>query len=131
MKLMTFSALLQFAVDREKDFLGGLLNLRVSAPHESPQLIERLKSMSEKNVKSFQTIMRENITELVMEPYDTIDGGCFLCPIPGTPARKDLHAALKRHNEFLREASRVITMKEVKRALDKIILKNDESLKEL
>jgi len=120
MQLATFSAILQFAVDREMAALEAFSKACHGSDPVKVEAAGRLKSDAEKNVKSLQAILRENITELVMEPYDAIESDGFMIPDDeGEPLSTGVEI-LKKQQEFLRAAAMAIKMREVTRALEKI-----------
>jgi len=131
MGLASFSAILGFAIDEEKkaaDFTASLLK-NPDAP--DLEFLKKFNADSEKNRKNLQMILQENVTELVMEPCEAINGADFAIDPSALEAKSAPLFILEKQIAFLKNASKVINLKEVKRAFDKIAEKKSSLISEI
>ena len=131
MGLASFSAILGFAIDEEKkaaDFTAMLLKNPDAPDHE---FLKKFHADSEKNRKALQMILQENVTEMVMEPCEEINGANFSIDPSSLEAKSAPLFILEKHVAFLKNASKVINLKEVKRAFDKIAEKKSSLISEI
>lgn len=122
MSLSTFSALITFAIENEKK---GLKILNSFAEQER-QLVSEFIEESQKILKKLETILRENVTEMVMEPCEELDEKRFEIE---KRANEPIQAAVEiteKQKAYLEEVERIINLSEVKRAIKKLIDKKTE-----
>lgn len=132
MKISSFSGFLEFAVKQEQQGVKFFVTVpQIMAGHHD-DLFLRLKTEAEKNIRSLQMILRENVTELVMEPCDALSERKYhlkdddeLSPL------KHAEKILEMQVEFLRDAAGVINLKEVKRAFEKMAGKKELLISEI
>jgi len=120
MGLASFSAILEFAIDEEKkaaDFTALLLK-NPDAPDQ--EFFKKFLADSEKNRKTLQMILQENVTEMVMEPCEEIDGTDFSIDTASLAVKNAPLFILEKQVAYFKNASKVINLKEVKRAFDRI-----------
>ncbi|HNY11445.1 MAG TPA: hypothetical protein PKK26_07655 [Candidatus Wallbacteria bacterium] len=131
MGLASFSAILEFAIDEEKkaaDFTALLLKNPDAPDHE---FLKKILANSEKNRKALQMILQENVTEMVMEPCEEINGNDFSIDPASLDAKNAPVLILKKQVAFLNSASKAINLKEVKRAFNKIAEKKTLLISEI
>ncbi len=116
MGLSTFSSLLNFAIENEKKGLN-ILNKLPSADREK---LKEFIEESEKSIAKLETILRENVTEMVMEPCEPVEENDYA--FEETMGDSTLLAIRikEKQRDFLLELARVINLKEVKRAVEKL-----------
>ncbi len=130
MGLNTFSAFLDFAISLEKTTLIPPDPKGLSTP--LGEFFGRLEADRERNVKLLQTILRENVTELVMEPCESLSESGYSPDSgkSGTPPAS-WERLLECQKRFLEDAARAVNLKEVKRSFEKLAAKKDRLLAEL
>ena len=120
MGLASFSAILEFAVGEETKASAFIAPLIQNSGTPNSELFKKIHSEFEKNRKSLQMILQENVTEMVMEPCENIDETAYALA-PGLKADEaGLAALLEKQVAFFKSASNSINLKEVKRVFDKM-----------
>jgi rubrerythrin len=119
MGLASFSAILEFAIRREEAAVAALASSAGSGP-DRRDLLDRLHAEAEKDLGTLRTILRENVTEMVMEPVEP----------EGDEALAALSMIEKQH-DFFRDAARVINLREVKRAFEKLAARKSRLAEEI
>jgi len=130
MGLATFSAILDFAIRSEEAGLAFFAARADGAPPGLAAPLGRLREEAERNVKAFRTILRENVTEMVMEPFEPIDESRFAPAPPGDDLLAACAGVVGRQRDFLRAAAAAVNLREVKRAFEKIAEKKDRLIGE-
>ena len=120
MALVTFSAIVEFALKGEESGIGFFSSSLQAAPETGKDVLARSRTEAEKNLKMFRTILRENVTEIVMEPCEALDEAAYLCDFSGGDALKKSLELLEKQRDFLRRAAGAVNLAEVKRAFQKI-----------
>lgn len=129
MRLTTFSSLLNFAIEMEKIGYEKFSSFLKEPDESYYEIISKLKLEAEKNIKTLQTILRENVTELVMEPCDAIESEDFLIKEVNGTVLLQIKSILQKQIDFIKECIKVINLKEVKRLLEKLANKKEELIK--
>jgi hypothetical protein len=120
MGLASFSAILEFAVGEESKASAFMAPLIQNSGAPNSELFKKIHSEFEKNRKSLQMILQENVTEMVMEPCENIDETTYILA-PGLKTDEaGLAALLEKQVAFFKSASNSINLKEVKRVFDKM-----------
>lgn len=120
MGLASFSAILEFAVGEESRAAAFIAPLISGSGAPNSELFQKIHSEFEKNRKSLQMILQENVTEMVMEPVEAIDETAYAIPSGIAADASGVAAILEKQAAFFKSASRSINLKEVKRAFDKM-----------
>lgn len=131
MPLATFSAILDHAIRSERAVLDGLgpsLSSGGSGWGQS-EAASRVRAECERCKKQLEAILRENVTELVMEPCQPLEPP-GLEPLAAVQL-EGLLARVRAQRDFLRDAARSIRLREVQRALEKLAARKDQLLSEL
>lgn len=120
MSLSSFSSLLNFAIKQQKDaltfFAASLKNLSV----EKKEHIAKLQSEAEKSIKNLETILRENVSEIVMEPFEELNESDYLLQFEGADIWQISLNILEKQRKLFHDGARVINLKEVKRLFEKM-----------
>ncbi|MBI5208731.1 MAG: hypothetical protein HY927_02010 [Elusimicrobia bacterium] len=130
MSLATFSSILEFAIQREREGAAYFAASLPAAPPEHQDALARLKAEADKSLKALQTILRENVTEMVMEPFEPIDEAEHAFDSSGAALEASLRI-LAGQREFLRRGAGVVNLSEVKRALERIADKKNQLISEI
>jgi len=126
MSLDTFSAFLDFAIRLENSGLDFFIRTEGGLSGRERDVAQRFKAEAEKNVRLLRTVLRENVTELVMEPCAAVDESDYLyllAPKPETaqdPAWKSSLGILEKQRDFLRDAAKAVNLREVRRTFEKM-----------
>lgn len=120
MSLSSFSSLLNFAIKQQKDALCFFDASAKGPSAENKEFFEKLRVEAEKNIKNLETILRENISEIVMEPLEELQEEDYAPRIEGLDAMQTAAAILDKQKIFFQDAARVINLKEVKRLFEKL-----------
>ncbi|NLI77596.1 MAG: hypothetical protein GX442_14310 [Candidatus Riflebacteria bacterium] len=124
MSLNTFSAYLDFAIRLEESGLEHLRRYQQSGVPWAGTLVAE----GEKTLKTLRTILRENVTELVMEPCEPLSEETYRCdPVPDDPAG-GARRFLVAQRTFALDVARVINLKEVKRSFTRLADRKDQLL---
>jgi rubrerythrin len=131
MGLASFSAILEFAIRREEAAVAALASSAGSGP-DRRDLLDRLHAEAEKDLGTLRTILRENVTEMVMEPVEPLDEAAYEPAVEpeGDEALAALSMIEKQH-DFFRDAARVINLREVKRAFEKLAARKSRLAEEI
>ncbi|MBN2438273.1 MAG: hypothetical protein JXL20_06680 [Deltaproteobacteria bacterium] len=127
MNLSTFSAILTFALDTEDRSIAFLekLIIRKDGIAVRPTL-EEIIQVKKKHRRTLETIRRENITEMILEPVRNLKAADFPSEIPqkevktladGIQAVLDAETTASR---FLLTASEKLNLAEVAKALKRL-----------
>jgi rubrerythrin len=127
MNLSTFSAILTFALDTEDRSIAFLekLIVRKDCLVVRPAL-EEIVQVKKKHRRTLETIRRENITEMILEPVRNLKTVDFPSEIPQKEVKTladGIQAALaaeKMASRFLLTASEKLNLAEVAKALKKL-----------
>jgi len=130
MGLTTFSAILDFAIRGEKTGIDFFTAAIEKAPASVRETLGMLKRDAEKNHRMFQTILRENVTEMVMEPYEAIEEARYALDLSGDDALMTSLRIVETQRDFLLRAAAATNLREVKRAFEKIAARKDQLLEE-
>jgi rubrerythrin len=127
MNLSTFSAILTFALDTEDRSIAFLekLIVRKDCLVVGPAL-EEIVQVKKKHRRTLETIRRENITEMILEPVRNLKTVDFPSEIPQKEVKtladgiQAVLAAEKMASRFLLTASEKLNLAEVAKALKKL-----------
>ncbi|MBF0502280.1 MAG: hypothetical protein HQM09_19220 [Candidatus Riflebacteria bacterium] len=131
MSLSTFSAYLSFAVASEQKGLEYFVSIIASQSGVKADFIGRLKTDAEKNIRNLQMILRENVTELVMEPCESLNEENYVFSGLSSDPVKFAMTILDKQREFCRDAAKAVNLREVKRAFEKLSEKKSQLYLEL
>lgn len=135
MPLATFSAILGFAIQAEESAGDALSRTLASAPEAGREALGRIQAESQRSLKTLRTILRENVTEMVMEPCEAIDEAAYafqaVSALPGSGALKGSLVVLEKQRDFLRRAACVVNLAEVKRSLERIADRKNQLITEI
>lgn len=121
MSLNTFSAFVDFAIRSESSGLDFFIRSEAKLSGSGREALSRFRAEAEKNVKQLRVVLRENVTELVMEPCAAVDGSAY--EVPEALEAGDLGSALGvllKQRDFLRAAAKCVNLKEVRRTFEKL-----------
>ena len=149
MSLNTFSAFVDFAIRSESSGLEYFIRSEGELNGRGRDALRRFGAEAEKNVRQLRAVLRENVTELVMEPCAAIDESCYIsaclpagaaqagersrADLPGTsqaPDWKHSLAILEKQRDFLRAAAKAVNLREVRRTFEKMADTKDRLLLE-
>jgi len=131
MGLASFSAILDFAIRREEATVAYLTSAADSRP-DRRDLLVMLRGEAEKDLKTLRTILRENVTEMVMEPVEALDEATYEAAVEqGGDAAQAALSMIEKQRDFLRDAARVINLREVKRAFEKLMARKSRLAEEI
>ena len=131
MGLASFSAILDFAIRREEATVAYLASAADGRP-DRRDLLERLRGEAEKDLKTLRTILRENVTEMVMEPVEPLDEAAYESVVePGGDAVLAAQSMIEKQHDFFRDAAQVINLREVKRAFEKLMARKSRLAEEI
>ena len=131
MALATFSAIIDFALKAETMARIYFTEAGQAAPAMQQVPLLRFKTEAEKNVKTLQTILREQITEMVMEPCEALDEAAYAAKIATSDPLATSRHLLEQQRDFLRRAAQVINLREVKRAFDRLADRKQQLIAEI
>ncbi|MBI4350273.1 MAG: hypothetical protein HY550_02435 [Elusimicrobia bacterium] len=121
MSLNTFSAFVDFAIRSESSGLDFFILSEAKLSGPGRDALSRFRAEAEKNVRLLRTVLRENVTELVMEPCAAVDESAYAAP--EALEAGDLASALgvlARQRDFLRDAAKCVNLREVRRTFEKL-----------
>lgn len=121
MSLNTFSAFVDFAIRSESSGLDFFTRSGAQLSGPGRDALSRFRAEAEKNVRQLRVVLRENVTELVMEPCAAVEEGTYA--VPEALEAGDLNFALGvlvKQRDFLRAAAQCVNLKEVKRTFEKL-----------
>ena len=131
MGLASFSAILDFAIRREEATVAYLTSAADSRP-DRRDLLMMLRGEAEKDLRTLRTILRENVTEMVMEPVEALDEAAYEPAAgPGSEAMLAALSMIEKQRDFFRDAARVINLREVKRAFEKLMARKSRLAEEI
>ena len=131
MGLASFSAILEFAIRREEAAVAYLASAAGRSP-DRRDLLDRLRGEAEKDLRTLRTILRENVTEMVMEPVEALDEATYEAAVEqGGDAAQAALSMIEKQCDFLRDAARVINLREVKRAFEKLMARKSRLADEI
>lgn len=140
MSLNTFSAFVDFAIRSESIGLIFFIRSEGKLSGRGRDAMCRLRAEAEKNVRQLRVVLRENVTELVMEPCAGIDESGYLAvsepaqaDLPETSEAEDLKYSLDilaHQRDFLRAAAGAVNLREVRRTFEKMADTKDRLLLE-
>lgn len=125
MGLSNFSAILDFAINEEKKGAGFLKAAADKASGAEKDSLAGLCSEAEKSCRALETILRENVTEMVMEPCEELDEKKYSFDAASLSGVAGARTVIEKQRDFLKDASRVINLREVKRAFDRMAEKKN------
>ena len=131
MGLSNFSAVLSFAIQSEKDALEAFDQILKSTTTANHECFAKLRTESEKALKTLQTILRENVTELVMEPFEELNEEKYRLSSTESQPLEKARAILSGQRQFFQDAAGVVNLREVKRALTRLAEKKTALLSEI
>ena len=120
MGLTSFSGYIEFAIKQEKAGLDFIENALKTANESDIETLKKFGDEAQKSLKALQTILRENVTEMVMEPCEELDETAYLPAVEGLPPISGILAITEKQRDFLVDVARVTNLNEVRRALLKI-----------
>ena len=125
MALASFSTIVEFALRAEESGIG-FFSLPAVA-ETAKDILARVRAEAEKNVKALRATLRENVTEIVMEPCETLDETAYRCDLTlpgGEIAGGDVLGKsielLEKQRDFLQRAAEAVNLAEVRRAFRKM-----------
>lgn len=127
MHLSSFSSLLDFAIKQQKDALDFFV-LNNSLYKED---LAKLRDEAEKNIKNLETILRENVAEIVMEPLEELNESDYSLQLDGIDALQASINILEKQTRFFQDAAKVINLKDVKRLFEKMSVKINSLILEI
>lgn len=131
MGLASFSAILDFAIRREEAVIAYLASAADSGP-DRRDLLMILRGEAEKDLRTLRTILRENVTEMVMEPVEPLDEATYEPVVePGGDAALAALSMIEKQHDFFRDAAQVINLREVKRAFEKLMARKSRIAEEI
>lgn len=138
MNLSTFSAILTFAIDTEDRSLAFLEKLlaRKDCLVVRPAL-EEIVQVKKKHRRTLETIRRENITEMILEPVRNLKAEDFPSEMPKKEVKnladgiRAVLAAEKTASRFLLTASEKLKLAEVAKALKKLQTAKEELIEKI
>ena len=120
MSLDTFSAFLDFAIRSESSGLDFFIRTEGKLSGRGRDAVRRFKAEAEKNVRLLRAVLRENVTELVMEPCAGIDESAYLPETSQALVWKSALGILEKQRGFLRDAAKAVNLREVRRTFEKM-----------
>ncbi|MBI4655853.1 MAG: hypothetical protein HY746_03795 [Elusimicrobia bacterium] len=130
MSLNTFSAFLDFAIRLENSGLNFFSRSMEKLSGQEHDALCRFKDEAEKNIRLLNTVLKENVTEMVMEPCASIDEKSYLMETSNVEDWKFSIAIIEKQRDFLRDAAKSVNLKEVKRTFEKLADKKDRLILE-
>lgn len=121
MSLNTFSTFVDFAIRSESSGLDFFIRSGEKLGGPGRDALSRFRAEAEKNVRQLRGVLRENVTELVMEPCAAVEEGAYAAP--EALEAGDLNSALgvlAKQRDFLRAAAQCVNLKEVRRTFEKL-----------
>jgi len=131
MALATFSAIIDFALQGERTGLEFFAAAVRSAPETKQAALARLQAAAEKNLKLLQAVLREQVTEMVMEPCEPVPEASYALDVSGDDPLGIALRLLEKQRDFLRHAAQAINLGEVKRALERIAERKNQLISEI
>jgi len=131
MGLSNFSAVLDFAINEEKKGAGFLKTAADKASGTEKDALTKLHSEAEKSCRALETILRENVTEMVMEPCEELDENKYSFDVSALSGIAGARLLIEKQRDFLKDASKVINLSEVRRAFDRMAGKKNGLLSEI
>ena len=131
MSLDTFSAFLDFAIRSESSGLDFFIRAEGKLSGRGRDAARRFKAEAEKNVRLLRAVLRENVTELVMEPCASIDENGYM-PASASSGQAGLPETsetlvwkyslgiLEKQRDFFRAAAKAVNLREVRRTFEKM-----------
>lgn len=120
MSLSSFSSLLDFAIKQQKD-AADFFALDNSLYKER---FAKLHDEAKKNIKNLETILRENVAEIIMEPLEELNESDYSLQLDGIDALQASINILEKQTRFFQDAAKVINLKDVKRIFEKLATKS-------
>ena len=130
MILDTFSAYLDFAIKSENSGLDFFAAREGKSDGRDAVAMRSFKAEAEKNIRLLRDTLRENVTELVMEPCAGIDDSGYLPQITESSCLACALDIVGKQRDFLRAAAKAVNLKEVRRIFEKLADKKDRLLLE-
>jgi len=130
MNLATFSAILEFAARCEQATAASCEKTLANATGKDRETVDRIKADAVKNNRQLMTILRENVTELVMEPCEALIESAYGAAFEPVATAAALRDQIKRQRDFLRDAAKVVNLREVRRSLEKLAERKNTMLEE-
>lgn len=125
MPLSSFSSLLDFAIGQQKEALSFFTSSINNLSAGGKENLETARNEAEKNIKNLETILRENITEMVMEPLEELNEADYSPRAEGANNGQAIINMLEKQKLFFQDAARVINLKDVKRLLERMSSKTE------
>jgi hypothetical protein len=125
MGLTNFSAILEFAIRAEESGLRFIEEARAKAVDPEREVLGRCRGEAEKTLKMLREILRENVTEVVMEPCEPLDEAAYAPEIREDDASGTVRRILERQRAFLLDAATAVNLRDVKRALERLARAKD------
>ena len=120
MTVATFSAILDFAIRGETSVIEQLQAVVTKGTSVDREILARVRAEAEKTLQMFRTIQQEHITGTVVEPCEALEETSYQVPDHPNDPVAWAGTVLDMQIRFLADAARVINLREVKRALDKV-----------
>ena len=131
MSLNTFSAFVDFAIRSESSGLDFFIRAEGKLAGRGAEALGRFRTEAEKNARLLRVVLRENVTELVMEPCAAVDEAAYLAPEAAEGGEwKAALDILGKQRDFLRAAAQCVNLKEVRRTFEKLADSKDRLILE-